>query len=120
VLSLFGGGFAVCVQAVLQACDQGVIEQGEKVIAIAGDTAAVMTASTTRGFLSRESGFSINEILCKARKLTIARGAPAKAVEQTKNLFEQIPTPLLKAAPAQQPTLIGKGEVLHASEKTKK
>jgi hypothetical protein len=120
VLSLFGGAFAVCVQAVLQACDQGAIERGERVIAIAGDCAAVITASMTKEFLSRDSGLSIHEILCKARNLTIARGTPAKAVEQTKNLFEQNPVPRLTVTTAKQKTLTGSSEVVPASEETKK
>jgi hypothetical protein len=87
VLSLFGGGFSVCVQAVLQACDHGVVDESEKVIGLSGDCAAVMTASTTKNFLSREHCLSINEILCKPRTLTIARGEPARAVEQNRDLF---------------------------------
>jgi len=119
VLSLFGGAFAVSVQAVLQACDQGVIERGERVIAIAGDCAAVMTASMTKEFLSRDSGLSINEILCKARNLTIARGVPAKAVEQTKNLFEQTSMPRLTVTTAKQKALTSSSEVAQ-TEETKK
>ena len=47
VLSLFGGGFSLCVQAVLQACDMGVLKIGEKVVVITGDCAAIVTALTT-------------------------------------------------------------------------
>jgi hypothetical protein len=120
VLSLFGGAFSMCVQAVLQACDHGSIEQGEKVIAIGGDCAAVMTASTTKEFLSRDSGLSINEILCKARNLTIARGAPAKVAEQTKSLFEQSSIPRLTATTVKQKSLTSSSEVAPSSEEAKK
>ncbi len=75
-LAMFGGGFGVCVQAVLRACDAGVVEPGERVIAIGGDCAALITASTTAKFLSKE-GISINEIFCKPKNLTIARPLPA-------------------------------------------
>src|SRR5579872_4104284 len=36
-ITLFGGGFNLCVQAVLRACDADVIKIGERVIAMAGD-----------------------------------------------------------------------------------
>jgi hypothetical protein len=87
-LSLFGGGFTQCVQAALQACDHGAVQVGEKVITISGDSAAIMTASTSKQFFSRESGLAINEILCKASNFTIARTTPQKAPNQTPELFE--------------------------------
>lgn len=114
VLSLFGGSFAQGVQAVLQACDHGLVEVGEKVFAVTGDSAAIMTASTTSKFLSRADGLSINEIICKPRNLTIARGLPAAAVEQSGSLFED--EPRLKAAPPTKQQLIEGQEVTRASE----
>jgi hypothetical protein len=76
VISLFGGSLTLCIQAVLRACDAGEVVPGERVIAMTGDSAAIITASTTAKFLTVE-GMSVNEILCKSRNLTIAR---AKAV----------------------------------------
>lgn len=73
VLGIFGGGFSLSVQAVLSACDRGELTPGEEVISITGDSAAVMTATTTAKFLSKGGGLSINEILCKPRNLTISR-----------------------------------------------
>lgn len=87
VLSLLGGGFSLCVQAVLQSCDMGAIEIGEKVIAISGDCALLVTASTTKKFLSSEGGLSINEILCKPRNLTLTRKSIEKTVNLTGELF---------------------------------
>jgi hypothetical protein len=87
VLSLFGGGFSLCIQAVLQACDMGAIRVGEKVVALSGDCAAVITASDTGRFLSHSEGLSINEILCKPRNLTISRKPPAEPVKVSGNLF---------------------------------
>jgi hypothetical protein len=81
VLSLFGGGFSLCIQAVLQACDMGAINIGEKVVVISGDCAALVTASTTARFLSTDNGLSINEILCKPRNLSLTR-RPAKQPKQ--------------------------------------
>ncbi len=91
---------------------------GEKVIAVTGDSAAVITASTTNKFLSRDQGLVINEIICKARNMTIARGVPAVAVEQSNSLFEQTPPQLKAAAP--KPQLIEGKKINHANEKTKK
>lgn len=73
VLSLFGGSFVLCVQAVLQACDHGLIDPGQDVIGITGDCAAIVTASTTDRFLSKDQGMVIREILCKPRTMTLAR-----------------------------------------------
>jgi len=116
VLSLFGGSFAQSVQAVLQVCDHGLVEIGEKVFAVTGDSAAIMTASTSGKFLSREEGLSINEIICKPRNLTIARGLPATAVEQSGSLFEEEKPRLKVAAPKRQQLIEGQ-EVTRTSEK---
>lgn len=87
VLSLFGGGFSLCVQAVLQACDMGAINIGEKVVVISGDCAALMTASNTAKFLSAQEGLSINEILCKPRNLSITRTSKKRPVQSSGELF---------------------------------
>jgi len=115
VISLFGGSFVPCVQAVLQACDHGLVATGEKVVAVTGDCAAVVTASTTGKFLTREGGMAINEIICKPRNFTIARGALGAATEQTRTLFEGVPQ--LKAPMPKPQELLGSSkEVTHASE----
>lgn len=95
VLSVFGGGFSLCVQAVLQACDMGALEIGERVIAITGDSAAVITASTTAKFLSVDEGLSINEILCKPRNFNIVRRQPPEPVQPSLELFAETETRLL-------------------------
>ncbi|HEV2381206.1 MAG TPA: hypothetical protein VG206_15605 [Terriglobia bacterium] len=89
-LSLFGGGFSLCVQAVIQACDMGVVDVGERVIVMSGDCAAIMTASNRAKFLSKEDGLSINEILCKPRTLGLTR-TPRKEAEKvvSGDLFEE-------------------------------
>jgi hypothetical protein len=117
VLTLFGGSFSLSVQAVLQACDHGLVEVGEKVIAVTGDSAAVITASSTTKFLNREQGLAINEIICKARNMTIARGQPAAAVEQSRSLFDQNTTPRLKATPPKRQQLIEGKETHNTREK---
>jgi hypothetical protein len=87
VLTLFAGGFSLCVQAVLQACDMGAVNIGEKVVAITGDCAALVTASNSAKFLSYESGLSINEILCKPRNFTRTRKPPQQVVKTSGELF---------------------------------
>ncbi len=119
VLSLFGGGFAYCVQAVLQSCDHGLVGIGEKVIAICGDCAAVVTASTSAKFLTRDDGLAINEIICKPRNLTIARGEPAAAVEQTKSLFDQAVPQLKAPVPDPRESLSVAGEIVSIAGRPK-
>lgn len=109
VISIFGGSFVPCLQSVLQACDHGLVSVGEKVIAVTGDSAAVITASTTGKFLSRESGIAVNEIICKPRNFTIARGKPETAVQSTRNLFDDR-LPQLKAPKPKSQELLGSGK----------
>ncbi len=116
VLSLLGGSFAQGVQAVLQACDHGFVGIGEKVFAVTGDSAAIMTASTTGKFLTRDEGLSINEIICKPRNLTIARGLPVAAVEHSLSLFDDS-SPRLKAAPPTKNQLLEGQEVISVIDK---
>jgi len=73
-LALFGGGVPLAVQAVLQATDAGEVNIGEQVIVATGDTALLVTASTTRLFLKKDTrGFVVNEIICKPRALSITK-----------------------------------------------
>ena len=77
-ISIFGAGFALCIQAVLRACDMGRIESGERVIAVSGDTAGLFIASTTGKFLNGKGGIAIQEIFCKPRGLNISRPTPPR------------------------------------------
>lgn len=65
-LSIVGGSFPLCVQAVLQACDFGFVSDGETVIGITGDCAAVIRVCPTKHFLSPQSQFFVKEFLCRA------------------------------------------------------
>ena len=97
-LALFGGSVPLAVQAVLQATDAGYVEVGEQVIAATGDTALLVTASTTRLFLVKDSrGLSVNEIICKPRVLNMTRKtfvpqlpAPIKQVSQIERAADDI------------------------------
>jgi hypothetical protein len=67
-LALLGSSVPLAIQAVLQATDAGMVDPGELVIAATGDTALLVTASTTRMFLMKdERGLAVNEIICKPR-----------------------------------------------------
>lgn len=72
-IAIFGGGFGLCIQAVLRACDVGLVKEGEPVIAMSGDTAGLFIASTTGHFLNGGNGMAIQEIFCKPRNLTVSR-----------------------------------------------
>jgi hypothetical protein len=83
-LALFGGSVPLAVEAVLQAADAGHVEVGEQVIAATGDTALLVTASTTRLFLAKDSrGFCVNEIICKPRVFSMTRKAFAPQLSTT-------------------------------------
>lgn len=66
LLRIFCQGIKVCVEIILMACDGGLIEHGEKVIAVAGtgagaDTAVVATSAPS----NRLPDLHIHEIICK-------------------------------------------------------
>ncbi|HIE50659.1 MAG TPA: hypothetical protein EYP85_02780 [Armatimonadetes bacterium] len=66
VLRTFGQGTKVCIEIVLMAADAGLVDWGEKVIAIAGtgrgaDTALLVTAAPS----NRLRDLKVHEILCK-------------------------------------------------------
>jgi uncharacterized protein len=73
VLTIFAGGFSLCIQAVLSACDHGEVAVGEMVLSLTGDVAALVTASSSEKFLSKTEALVVNEILCKPRNLTISK-----------------------------------------------
>ena len=66
LLRIFCQGIKVCVEIILMACDGGLVEPSEKVIAIAGtgagaDTAVVATAASS----NKLADLRIQEIICK-------------------------------------------------------
>ena len=85
-LAMFGESFPLCVQAVLQACDFGFVENGESVIGITGDTAAIIRACPTENFLSPRSLFFVREFLCKPAVRELNRklhGKPEAIIQKT-------------------------------------
>lgn len=66
LLRCFSQGFKVLFEIVMMAADGGLLDPGERVVAIAGtargaDTAAVMQAASSRN----PKGLRVNEIICK-------------------------------------------------------
>ena len=66
LLRTFCEGIKVCVEITLMACDAGLVQEGEKVIAVAGtaagaDTAIVATAAPS----TRLANLRVHEIICK-------------------------------------------------------
>jgi hypothetical protein len=72
-LQLLCGGFELCVEAVLVACDAGWVEPEEEVIAMSADTAVVAVASQSAWMFHPSRGMEIREIICKPRRCTIIR-----------------------------------------------
>jgi hypothetical protein len=70
---VLGGGFALCVQAVLVACDAGRVAVGERVAAATADTAIVVLAARSETFLSSTEGLLVEHILCRPRRYTISK-----------------------------------------------
>jgi hypothetical protein len=99
VLSTFGGSMPLAIQAVLQACDNGAVQTRERVITITGDCALVVTASTTKEFLSKHAGLIVNEILCKPQNMNITKATVPAPLATSKDLFDES-TPLLGASNA--------------------
>jgi hypothetical protein len=87
-IAIFGSGFGLCVQAVLHACDMGALREGETVIAMSGDTAALLVASSSSHFLNKVNGLQIQEIFCKPRTLTISRRALQPAIGAENKVLE--------------------------------
>ena len=75
VLSILGGGFPLCVQATLMACDSGAVEVGERVMAVSADTALVLLATRTETFLSASMGLLVEEIVCRPAMFNISKAA---------------------------------------------
>jgi len=70
-LKMISSGTAVCVTATLMATDNGVLREGEEVVAVAGswvglDTALVVRAANSVNFL-KVGAMQIREIICKPR-----------------------------------------------------
>jgi hypothetical protein len=70
---VLGGGFALCVQATLMACDAGLIEHGDEVVALTSDTAVAVRACRSESFLSPLDGLLVGHIICRPTRYTISK-----------------------------------------------
>jgi hypothetical protein len=72
-LEILGGGFPLCVQAILVACDAGLVGVGERVTAVTADTALSALAARTESFLSPTEGLVVEHIFCRPARYDISR-----------------------------------------------
>ena len=70
---VLGGGFSLCVQAVLVACDAGAVDAGERVVSMSADTSIVALASRTETFLSAHQGLIVEHIICRPMRYGISK-----------------------------------------------
>lgn len=70
---VLGGGFALCLQSVMVACDAGYVDVGDEVVAITADTAVVAIASRTESFLSSTTGILVPHIVCRPFRYDISK-----------------------------------------------
>lgn len=98
-LNMFGGSMALCVQAVILACDAGLVELGEHVISLTSDTAILAQATTTRRML-RE--LVVREIICKPAVLTISRKETAEKLPKQLEAGEGSETKAITQSEAEQ------------------
>lgn len=107
-----GGGFALCIQAMLMACDAGEIDPGARVVSCSADTAIAALVSRTEMFLSPAEGLLVEHIICRPSRYTISKnghtllarmwGAPI-IVEEISPASES--TSMLPHRPPDVPTL---------------
>jgi hypothetical protein len=70
ILNIFGGGMSLAIQAVMMACDAGVVRKGEHVIAVTSDTSILVRSAPTSHLLT---DFIVREIFCKAVFMDISK-----------------------------------------------
>lgn len=128
-LGVLGGGFALCIQAVLLACDAGAVPLGERVVVASADTALIVWTSRTELFLSPRDGLLVEHILCRPRAYQISKanhrhvgrmwGAEIEVtpVAFTPESSKALPLPATVPQPPSAPPKIGKAR--QAKAKTK-
>jgi hypothetical protein len=87
-LEIFSGGTALCIWAILGACDAGVIPYGEHVIGCCADTSIVAKATPSAQFLS---SFAVREFVCKPLIHDISKGEALAEEINAEGLIEKIP-----------------------------
>lgn len=110
---VLGGGFALCVQAALVACDAGMIEHGARVVALSADTAIVVRACRTESFLSPYEGLLVEHIICRPLRYNISKreheafappAAPESSVPSIETTGAAVESESARALPAASAT----------------
>lgn len=70
---IMGGGFSLCIQSVLVACDAGYVDVGEPVVAASADTAIAAVATRTESFLSPNASLIVEHIVARPAVFTISK-----------------------------------------------
>jgi hypothetical protein len=104
---VLGGGFGLCVQAILIACDAGVVEHAEKVVTMSADTAFVATACRTESFLSPSEGLLVDHIICRPSRYTISKRLheALQGASQDTQATLQLALPAAPQLPPAQPAI---------------
>lgn len=95
VLEFFSGGTELCVRAAVIACDAGLVEPGEHVVAMSADTSVILKAAPSAVVFSM---LSIREIICKPLVQDITKGENVPAEVNVEALLHRRAGP--KALPA--------------------
>lgn len=70
---VLGGGFSLCIQAALMACDAGAVSEGERIAVMSADTALVVIASQSESFLTASRGLLVEHIICRPSLYDISK-----------------------------------------------
>lgn len=90
---MLGGGFSICVQAALLACDAGAIAPGERVVAMSADTSVQLIATHSELFLSATHGLLVEHIICRPSMYTISKPDHVITKLQVKALADETISP---------------------------
>lgn len=119
VLGMFGGGMALCVQAIAIACDAGEIRPGGRVVAMSADSAVVALAASTDRVFSEENGLVVEHVVCKPLQYQISRPPQFKDVKQITLPFPAVfPAEVDSALALEAPPLPVDGSTLDWSDPT--
>jgi hypothetical protein len=109
---VLGGGFALCIQATLMACDAGFVQHGDRVATLSADTALVVRACRTESFLSPLEGLLVEHIICRPARYTIS-----KRIHETIAPREERPKPFELSTPQRARPIVTTGTESAAEQK---
>lgn len=117
---VLGGGFALCVQAALVACDAGMIEHGARVVVLSADTALVVRACRTESFLSPYEGLLVEHVICRPLRYDISKQRHEAVVPREVQAAATIETTAELSPPPAAPALPAKVTAKKAPKTTSK